>query len=306
METKLDKTLTQFNEALARNKVLREDIDNLRLERMNFDAIHRKMEKELEAKKREMSNIIEISNVAYEARDQAHNEIASLRAIGDKEQSAFDAEMRELAGILEYDRKMKEARMRNKLKAAELGLQFSEDGEESKLNKKGIKGNWGVDGGSKAIQVYEEAFTQIQEATGMTDIDDLVTSFIAAEDQNFSSSTSSTSSTRRRRSWGDRRGPPLGDSQVLRERFHRRRAAKEDGEGARAQDQPHRRQHRAVRETHRSHRARRQRHPRGAQIHVRQARVRQRVQPRAPGRRGGDGFEHVDVPRGCGAARAGR
>ena len=34
--------------------------------------------------------------------------------------------------------------------------------------------------------MYEEAFTQIQEATGMTDIDDLVTSFIAAEDQNFS------------------------------------------------------------------------------------------------------------------------
>ena len=186
LETKLDRTLTQFNEALARNKVLRADIDNLRLERMNFDAVYRKMEKELAAKKREMSNIIEISNVSYEARDQAHNEIASLRAMGDKEQSAFDAEMRELAGILEYDRKMKEARMRNKLKAAELGLQFSEDGEESKLNKKGIKGNWGVDGGSKAIQVYEEAFKQIQEATGMTDIDDLVTSFIAAEDQNFS------------------------------------------------------------------------------------------------------------------------
>ena len=81
LETKLDKTLTQFNEALARNKVLRADIDNLRLERMNFDAIYRKMEKELEAKKREMSNIIEISNVAYEARDQAHNEIASLRRL---------------------------------------------------------------------------------------------------------------------------------------------------------------------------------------------------------------------------------
>ena len=84
LETKLDKTLTQFNEALARNKELRADIDNLRLERMNFDAIYRKMEKELAAKKREMADIIEISNVSYEARDQAHNEIASLRA-NDKE-----------------------------------------------------------------------------------------------------------------------------------------------------------------------------------------------------------------------------
>ena len=56
----------------------------------------------------------------------------------------------------------------------------------AKLRKKGIKGNWAVDAGAKAIVAYEEAFRQIQSATGMTDIDDLVTSFIAAEDQNFS------------------------------------------------------------------------------------------------------------------------
>ena len=186
LELKLDKALTQFNEALARNKTLREDIDNLRLERLNFDTVYRKMEKELAAKKREMADIIEISNVSYEARDQAHNEIASLRAANDREAARFEEEYRELGEMLEHDREMKMVAMRNKLRAAELGIELGEDGEESKLKKKGIKGDWSVDAGTRRIKEFEEAFEQIHRATGMTDIDDLVTSFIAAEDQNFS------------------------------------------------------------------------------------------------------------------------
>ena len=51
-------------------EVLREEIDNLRRERVAFDNVYKKMEKELHEKKKEMANIIEISNIAYEARDQ--------------------------------------------------------------------------------------------------------------------------------------------------------------------------------------------------------------------------------------------
>jgi hypothetical protein len=161
----------------------------LRLERVNFDSVFRKMEKDLASKKKEMSDVIEIANISFEARDQANNEIAALRAAGDREAVGFDVEMRELGRILDHDRKMKEAEMRNRLKAAELGVDFPDQGEselEAKLKKKGIKGSWGMDQGAKQIRLYEDAFQKIQAATGMSDIDDLVTSFIAAEDQNFS------------------------------------------------------------------------------------------------------------------------
>jgi hypothetical protein len=161
----------------------------LRLERVNFDSVFRKMEKDLASKKKEMSDVIEIANISFEARDQANNEIAALRAAGDREAVGFDVEMRELGRILDHDRKMKEAEMRNRLKAAELGVEFPDQGEselEAKLKKKGIKGSWGMDQGAKQIRLYEDAFQKIQAATGMSDIDDLVTSFIAAEDQNFS------------------------------------------------------------------------------------------------------------------------
>jgi len=35
------------------------------------------------------------------------------------------------------------------------------------------------------VQSYGEAFAKIQQATGITDIDELVTTFINAEDENF-------------------------------------------------------------------------------------------------------------------------
>ena len=64
LENRLDKALVKFNEALAHNKQLRETIDNLRRERVVFDNIYRKLEKELHEKKKQMANIIELSNQA--------------------------------------------------------------------------------------------------------------------------------------------------------------------------------------------------------------------------------------------------
>lgn len=58
-------------QALAKNKRLRSNIDNLRRERLVFDQIYKKLERELADKKREMGRIIEVSNKAYEARDAA-------------------------------------------------------------------------------------------------------------------------------------------------------------------------------------------------------------------------------------------
>ena len=68
------------------NKDLREGIDNLRRERVVFDGINARLSAELHEKKKEMAQIIEISNLAYEARDQALNEMSLMRAHADKEQ----------------------------------------------------------------------------------------------------------------------------------------------------------------------------------------------------------------------------
>jgi len=193
LENRLDKALKRYNEALANNKRLRQNIDNLRRERLVFDQIYRKLEKELAEKKKEMARIIEISNKAYEARDAAQSEMSALKAQADKEQEDFEREWKELGKMIEQDRKMKDfmKKEREKLSQQEHRGEMTVEQEQS-LKKKVLRGNWGIakdkasiHASMEKVQSYEEAFAKIQAATGISDIDELVTTFINAEDQNF-------------------------------------------------------------------------------------------------------------------------
>eukprot|EP00397_Hematodinium_sp_SG-2012_P028170 GEMP01029646.1.p1 GENE.GEMP01029646.1~~GEMP01029646.1.p1 ORF type:complete len:541 (+),score=178.60 GEMP01029646.1:61-1683(+) len=195
LENRLDKALQKFNESVATNKELREQIDGLRRERVVFDNIYKKLEAELQQKKKEMANIIEQANAAYEARDSAQAQMAALKQQADKEHCEFEKEWRELGRLIENDKKMKEF-MRQKETQRTAGTdqkgELSTD-QESKLRSKVTKSAWGIakdkagiNVNQEKVQTYEEAFAKIQAATGISDIDELVQNFINAEDQNFS------------------------------------------------------------------------------------------------------------------------
>merc|ERR1719337_761524 len=108
LENRLDKALQKFNEAIEANRTLREQIDTARRERVVFDDIYKKLENELHSKKKEMANIIEQANAAYEARDSAQAQMAALKQQADKEHIEFEKEWRELGRLVENDKKMKE------------------------------------------------------------------------------------------------------------------------------------------------------------------------------------------------------
>ncbi|CAE7861948.1 ODA1, partial [Symbiodinium sp. KB8] len=180
LENRLDKGLQKFNEAIAANRTLREQ--------QVFDDIYRKLENELQQKKKEMANIIEQANAAYEARDSAQAQMASLKQQADKEHAEFEKEWRELGRLIENDKRMKEF-MRTKVR----GNQEGESKDEDKHKKKITKHTWDttkslvtMTSNQDKVASYEEAFARIQAATGICDIDQLVQNFIDAEDTNFS------------------------------------------------------------------------------------------------------------------------
>lgn len=192
LENRLDKALVKFNEALAHNKNLRETIDNLRRERVVFDGIYRKLERELHEKKNKMAEIIEISNAAYEARDKAQAEMLALKSQADKEQQKFEVEWSQLGQLIEKDRKVKDFVKAKEREGTSNRAGDAQLEEEQKLRKQVTKGAWVIQKDKEAIklamekvQSYEEAFAKIQKATAITDIDELVQAFEAAEDQNF-------------------------------------------------------------------------------------------------------------------------
>lgn len=190
LENRLEKALQKFNEAISANRTLREQIDTLRGERVVFDDIHRKLENELNQKKKEMANIIEQANAAYEARDQAQAQMAALKQQADREHVEFEKEWKELGKLIENDKKMKEF-MRTKVRAAEPSSPTNQGGEDHP-RKKITQNAWdtaktlvNVSTNQEQVTTYEEAFMRIQASTGICDIDELVANFITAEDTNF-------------------------------------------------------------------------------------------------------------------------
>eukprot|EP00898_Chlorokybus_atmophyticus_P003124 jgi/Chlat1/3812/Chrsp26S04049 len=187
LENRLDKALVKFNESLAHNKALREQIDSLQRERLVFDQIYKKLEKELHNKKKEMASVIEISNLAYEARDQAQHETAALKAQADKEQVQFEVEWLELGKMIDAANLAAKRAQDSKHSLGSMSME-----EESRLRKKVVRGNWGIakdkagaQASAEKIAMYEDAFDRIQKVTGINDIDQLVTTFIHNEDQNY-------------------------------------------------------------------------------------------------------------------------
>lgn len=183
LESRLNRHLQHFNDAVVDNKNMRDEIDTLRRERIIFDKIYRGLEHNLDQKKKEMANIIEQANSAYEARDIAQTQIALLKTQADKEHVDFEKEWRELGRLIENDKKMKEfVRKKNQEDAQ----------EKARLTKEPKKATFKeevqeVETVDKALlKDYEEAFSKIQAATGMTQIEDLVKTFMNAEDQNYS------------------------------------------------------------------------------------------------------------------------
>lgn len=200
LENRLDKSLTTYNEYTAYNKKLLLEIEDLRHERIVFENIYQRMEYELQQKKKEMSEIIEISNQAYEKRDTFQMEIAAIEQANRKEQEEFDDQMIELARLLDNDLALPPP---SRLGNTNIFNSTSNRNRKSLRQSIGNKGNtttntpiYNISNAADTIIIepiaiqrlenFEKAFKKIRIKTGINDIDELVKVFIKNEDHNFS------------------------------------------------------------------------------------------------------------------------
>ena len=204
LENRLDKALIKFNESIAHNKTLRDEIDDLRRERVVFENIYRKMERELQERKQKMAEIIETANQAYEHRDTYQMEVAAIEQANRKEQEEFEEQMIELTRMLESELRLPNpgAMTTRMVASSSNGYMNNKTGGKggdglalspSKGGSPGSRSAWGTTNAARMenksferVQNFEEAFNKIKSATGITDIEELVRTFIKNEDHNFS------------------------------------------------------------------------------------------------------------------------
>mmetsp|Transcript_55711 Transcript_55711/g.154330 ORF Transcript_55711/g.154330 Transcript_55711/m.154330 type:complete len:404 (-) Transcript_55711:88-1299(-) len=142
---------------------------------------------------KDMRDLVDDANTAIKTRDDMQGELAQLKARAEAESAEFEREWKELTKAIEDDRKNfgrggGAGAGGSDSKRGDLTIQ-----EEKNLKKKIAQGAWMIGKDKAQIQVsqdkvasYEEAFSRIQSATGINDIDELVDKFIEAEDKNYS------------------------------------------------------------------------------------------------------------------------
>ena len=207
-EGRLDNALSRYNLSLAQNKALRKRVDKARQERVIFDGIYKKMEKELHMNKRKIRSLTTQAKNAQEARENAKKELERITAEAKDAQKSFEMQWKKMGEEIEKDKsgendageKLVQDGMRksNEIIGSGDAAATASPGLMQPSQERGLKGRlarstWAIGKdkimeqlSSEKVAEYEEAFAKIKEATGIKDIDELVEKFIDAEERNFS------------------------------------------------------------------------------------------------------------------------
>ncbi|KAG8434068.1 hypothetical protein GDO86_012442 [Hymenochirus boettgeri] len=181
MENRLDRAVTRFNTQLGKNGKMREKIEIFRIEKSRFEQLYKKLEKELHQIRKDIGAVIDDSSAAYDARDEAQTKMLQSKEKAEKDLNQHTAEIKELQRIIDHDRRLKEfmgAKTQERTISEEV-INARRKREKDQLEKKKR------DPTEETIEMYQQAFQQIQAVTGEDNLDILVTKFIEVEDRNF-------------------------------------------------------------------------------------------------------------------------
>ena len=82
---------------------MREEIDHLRKEKVIFENVYSRLDKQLVNKRKDMAEIIEVANTAYEERDKVQGKLATMISQSDKEQAEFNKEIKAVQDLIDKD-----------------------------------------------------------------------------------------------------------------------------------------------------------------------------------------------------------
>eukprot|EP00039_Didymoeca_costata_P009378 m.124013 g.124013 ORF g.124013 m.124013 type:complete len:548 (-) comp14462_c0_seq1:2014-3657(-) len=177
LENRVQHATNAYNTQLTENAKLRQTIDHLKKERGVYGGLKKRLVKELNDLKRQMGELVEQSNRAYEARDDAEARMTLLKERSQKETQEATMELKELNRTLESERKLKEFMgVKGQDRAKELEAAIKARREKGTAREKP----------EDTIMQYEAVFEEIKRTSGIADTSLLVDKFIETEDRNFS------------------------------------------------------------------------------------------------------------------------
>jgi len=187
LENRLDKAMIKYNEATSIRKTYEAIVKRLKDERIGFDNQLAAIERTLKAKERDYEELLLLSHDAYHAKEIAQAELHRFEQGVMEERNQRDHEVQEKKALVEQRVEMnkrlelREKTLKQQQEMDSVGQrQLKEMSATSDLTT-GISDDYAQEERQKILD-YEEAFNAIKEATGVSDVNEVIQKFLTQED----------------------------------------------------------------------------------------------------------------------------
>jgi chromosome segregation ATPase len=186
LENRLDKANQKFNQCIEEDKKLREEIDKLRKERYFFENIYKRLEKELEKIREDISGSLTRAYDNYESRDKNQENFENIKAAMLKRENEYANILSSLAN----DINLKNARLKSLENKENLQKLAKLEEEENNLKlQKRINTEEQLEKHNKdlvnKIQELQSKFQKLEEFTGQPNIESFCNKFRNQAQENY-------------------------------------------------------------------------------------------------------------------------
>lgn len=197
LENQLDKSLKRHSDQQAVNRDLRAQIDVKRKEQKTQLRVNKNLLKDIAATIEQAKKLSQGSYSGQRVAEETNNQILALKAKHEAEKFNFESKIKDLQDKLKEKDDSELDRTRTKdLGATKKGgpIAAAEFSNPAALLKMRLQ-KWTTNNKEKKhlmdmyvrnVKIIEDAFEQIKEATGISSTEEIVTTFIKAEEQNNS------------------------------------------------------------------------------------------------------------------------
>jgi len=188
---RLDKAMIKYNEAQSIRKTYEHIVKRLKDERVSFDNQIGALDRTLQSKQREYEELLLLSGDASHTRDVSNQTLQKERNEFEVSRMKREAELRERQQLVKVRKQMIERQNRREAKRREI---MEKQMTDSDFDGTSGKRNSIQDGACRAeeveqlekneqkLDIYEHAFRKIKEATGVSDVNEVIQKISSQED----------------------------------------------------------------------------------------------------------------------------
>eukprot|EP00163_Fabomonas_tropica_P028352 TRINITY_DN574_c1_g1_i2.p2 TRINITY_DN574_c1_g1~~TRINITY_DN574_c1_g1_i2.p2 ORF type:complete len:438 (+),score=180.01 TRINITY_DN574_c1_g1_i2:3654-4967(+) len=179
--------MIKYNEAQSIRKTYEQILKRLSEERIGFDNQLGAIEKQVSAREADLQELRLMSHDAHHAKEVARADLQRYQVQLEEERSQRQKELTEMRALVQA-----KSEMNQRMEKREKQRSGHEDEDDEGKGAGGRRGSGGFVGraqeekkmeeNQEKVTTYEEAFRKIKDATGVTDVNEVIQKFLTQED----------------------------------------------------------------------------------------------------------------------------